>query len=67
MGSGKKEVSNLNLNDILFNQEACMGCGPCKLRRFVAWSPASVQVLKLNMEGASRGQDWASTYQWCAL
>lgn len=27
-----------------------MGCGPCKLRRFVAWSPASVQVLKFDMD-----------------
>lgn len=32
----RKEFSNFNLNDILFNWEACMGCGPSKVRRSVS-------------------------------
>lgn len=31
----RKEFSNFNLNDILFNWEDCMGCGPSKVRRSV--------------------------------
>ena len=52
----KKEFSIFSLNDILHNWKACMGCGPFKVRRIVAWSPPSFGVYKLNVDGASRAR-----------
>lgn len=51
----RKDFSNFNLNDILFNWEACMGCGPSKVRRSVPGYPPPGGVLKFNVDGASRG------------
>lgn len=52
----RKEFWNFNLNDILFNWEACMGYCPFKERRFVSWYPPPIEVLKFNVDGASRGK-----------
>lgn len=50
----RKEFSNFSLNAILIDWEACMECGPFKLRRFVVWSPLSLGVLKFNVDGAAQ-------------
>ena len=52
----RKEYFNFNLNDILFNWEACMGCGLIKVRRSVPWSPPPTGALKFNVDGVSRGK-----------
>ena len=52
----RKEFTNINLNDIIYNWKACMGCLPFKERRFVPWSPPPFGVLKFNVDGASRGK-----------
>lgn len=46
----RKEFGNITLNDILLNWEACMGCGPRKVRRLVYWSPPPFVVCKFNIE-----------------
>lgn len=52
----KKEFSNINLDDILYNWEVCMGCGLIKERRTVHWSPTLIGALKFNADGAARGR-----------
>lgn len=52
----RKEFGNITLNDILLNWEACMGCGPRKVRRLVYWSPPPFVVFKFNIDGAARGK-----------
>ena len=52
----RKEFSNFNLDDSLFNWEVCMGCGSSKVRSSIHWSPPPFGVLKFNMGGASRGK-----------
>ena len=52
----RKEFTNIYLNDIIYNWEACMGCLPFKERRSVPWSSPLFGVLKFNVDGASRGK-----------
>ena len=51
-----KEFSNSNHNDILYNWEPCLGVGLLKVRISITWSPPPLGLLKLNMDGASRGK-----------
>lgn len=48
----RKEFSNVNLDNILFNWEASMRYSWIKERRLVHWSFLSMGVLKFNVDGA---------------
>lgn len=50
------EFSNFSLNDIIFNWEACMGCGPIKVRRTIFLSSPPISVLRFDMDGVARGK-----------
>lgn len=52
---GRNEFANINVNDILFNREACMSCSPSK-RRIVVWSPPSLGLLNFNVNEAARAK-----------
>lgn len=52
----KKEFVNLSLDHIIHNWEACMSCGPCKLRKRVSWCPPPDGILKFNVDGVTRGK-----------
>lgn len=52
---GRNEFANINVNDILFNWEACMSCSPSK-RRIVVWSPPSLGLLNFNVNEAARAK-----------
>eukprot|EP00268_Persea_americana_P068029 TRINITY_DN9427_c0_g3_i1.p1 TRINITY_DN9427_c0_g3~~TRINITY_DN9427_c0_g3_i1.p1 ORF type:complete len:256 (+),score=22.30 TRINITY_DN9427_c0_g3_i1:1157-1924(+) len=52
----RKEFSNFSIDDITVNWEACMGCGPSKMRIYVHWSPSPIGMLKFNVDGAARGK-----------
>lgn len=49
------EFVNLNMNDIMYNLEACISSGS-KKRRVAVWSPPITGILKLNFDGAIRGK-----------
>lgn len=51
----RNDFSNLNLNNIVFNWEAFMGCGRGEGRGISGGFP-SFKVLKLNADGASQGK-----------
>lgn len=59
----KKEYVHLNLNDILYNWEACMSCGTGNWRRVVPWAPPLPGMLKYNVDGVRQrevepGRHW---------
>lgn len=41
---------------MICNWDACMKCGPSKVRKSVSWVPPLPGSLKFNVDGAARGK-----------
>lgn len=59
-----KECCGINVNDILFNWEACLPFGSSKRRRIVSWDACSHGVLKFNADGTAKSKSGPVGIGW---
>lgn len=52
----KKEFSNFSPDDMLYNQEPCMGCGLIQIWKSVFWSSPPLKMFTFNVDGATKGK-----------